>query len=233
MTFVALLGVEAQPGQDYDRNEMHRWRGTPTGAQLTTRRVLFCAAVVLTADVALWLVSPPLWVDALLDEPAHAATALLALGAVGYAFDARFVLALLAGSILIDVDHLPGFVGWDVLEQSATRPYPHTLLTPLLVLGAALIVRGRARLVLLAVWLGLICHFARDLAEPQTDSPGVALLWPLSGHSFVVPYVWYGVVIAALTAVCLRAWPDTHGRPRCGATRSRRRLPRQTLLVVA
>ncbi len=169
-------------------------------AALTTKILVSCAVIVFVADAVLWLTAPPLQLDALADEPAHAATALLALGVVGYVFSRRFVIAVLAGATLIDVDHIPGMLGWHGLEHAGTRPYPHTLLAPLVVLCAAGALRGRTRQVLLGICLGLVCHFARDIAEPQRQ-PGVALLWPLSDQHFVIPYIWYGIVIAAVTAL--------------------------------
>jgi LexA-binding, inner membrane-associated putative hydrolase len=159
-----------------------------------------CTAFVLLADLILWLTSPPLGIAAVVDEPAHAATALVVLAGIGFRFDRRFLAGVLAGSILIDLDHIPGLAGSHIIAPVGMRPYSHTLLVPLLVLGAAAAVRGRTRLVLVGAFVGLVCHLARDVAEPQQGAPGAPLLWPLSSQSFVVDYIWYGVAIVALTA---------------------------------
>lgn len=124
-----------------------------------------------------------------LDETAHLAFgALLAAGR-----PPRVARALLAASVLIDLDHLPSELGHDWLRlEDRGRPYPHTALTVLA--AAALAAASRS-----AGWrgatLGLALHFTRDLTD--TDS-GVRLLWPLSDHEFYAPPALYPVLVFSL-----------------------------------
>jgi membrane-bound metal-dependent hydrolase YbcI (DUF457 family) len=140
----------------------------------------------------------------LVDLPAHLATcaiALLALLALRAAAPARaFVLAALAASVLLDLDHIPGYLGTHALTGTLPRPYAHTFLFLALVLGAAFLARRRpVGPVLLGVAFGIGAHLFRDLAT----GPGVAALWPLSSGSIQMPYVLYaGALLLALIA-CL------------------------------
>src|SRR5581483_11130565 len=82
---------------------------------------------------------------ALLDEPAHLATALLLLAAFGLGPLRRYAVAVALGTVLIDLDHLPAYLGSDVLTQGTPRPYTHSLTTVLAVLALAAILRSGAR----------------------------------------------------------------------------------------
>jgi membrane-bound metal-dependent hydrolase YbcI (DUF457 family) len=95
--------------------------------------------------------------------------------------------ALLAGSLLIDLDHAPSELGHEWLRAGGRgRPYPHAFLT---VAAAALLSRAAA--------LALAVHLARDLTDPES---GVRLLWPLSNHEFNVAPWLYPVGVGALCA---------------------------------
>jgi inner membrane protein len=109
------------------------------------------------------------------------------------------LLAALAASVLIDVDHLPGVLGSDALIGDAPRPYSHSLLTPTLLLAVGALARGVVRLVALGAAAGVALHLVRDLAGP----PGVALDWPLSSESVSYPVALY---LALMVAAALRAW---------------------------
>lgn len=139
----------------------------------------------------------------LIDEPAHLATCALALLAIvaltGSLPRRRFVVAALAASVLIDLDHVPGYVGSHALIGSLPRPYTHSLLFVALLLAVAALARRRdLRLVLLGVAFGVSAHLLRDLAT----GPGIAFLWPLSGSPIRVPYVVY----AATLVLAMIAW---------------------------
>ena len=90
--------------------------------RLRSRAQIACLAVIAAADFLLSRWAPPVGVQALFDEPAHAATGLLAIAALGGAVDAPVVLAVLGGSLLIDLDHVPGLLGSYVLENGTPRP---------------------------------------------------------------------------------------------------------------
>jgi membrane-bound metal-dependent hydrolase YbcI (DUF457 family) len=157
--------------------------------------------VIAAADILLWCWKPPFGVQALLDEPAHAATGLVALAAIGPAFEVPVVLAILGGSLLIDLDHLPGLLGSHILDQGTPRPFTHSLLTVTVVATAAFLVPPYARKLALIALVGLILHLFRDMAE--SGGSGVALLWPLSDRAYSVEYVGYAVALAVLVSISL------------------------------
>ncbi len=179
------------------RSRALRWRWSPGVAT-----VLGCVGVIGLADLLIWRwKGAPYAVEALLDEPAHVATGLLALTACGLVFELPVVLAVLAGSLLIDTDHWPGVFGSRILEQGVPRPYTHSLGTIVVLVVVALLLKRRKRELTLIAALALSLHFFRDMAEP--GGPGVSLLWPLSDHAVTVRYLEYAAVIVALAAVAL------------------------------
>jgi membrane-bound metal-dependent hydrolase YbcI (DUF457 family) len=137
----------------------------------------------------------------------------LVLWALGRTACRRFLIPALIASVAIDLDHVPGQLGAHWLTAGTPRPYTHSLLTIVVVLGVALVGRRR-RDVALGIALGLAIHFFRDLSEPGS---GVALLWPWSDHSFSLPH---GSYVASMALVVLfdasRVWLGG----RVGATRS-------------
>ncbi|MGN6167902.1 MAG: metal-dependent hydrolase [Solirubrobacteraceae bacterium] len=167
-----------------------------------------CVAVIAVSDFVLWRWrGPPFVILALLDEPAHAATGLVALGAVGVIFEVPIVLAVLAGSVVIDLDHIPDQLGSDFLlvgHGIHTRPYTHSLATVVVLAAVALLVGGNARKLMLVAALALVMHFFRDIAEPRGS--GAPLLWPLSDRVYTLGYGWYagGVVLLATIALWRR-----------------------------
>ena len=143
---------------------------------------------------------------ALIDEPAHLMTCavvlLTALALTDTKPPWRFVVAALVASMAIDLDHLPGYLGSDVLTGSMPRPYTHSLLTVgiLVALGAAA-KRRRHRQVLFGVAFGVAAHLLRDLAT----GPGVAFLWPAVDAPIKIPYVVYAAtLVAAMIALLPR-----------------------------
>jgi inner membrane protein len=137
---------------------------------------------------------------ALVDEPAHLASALvllLGLSAVlGTNFSVAFVIGVVVASVMIDIDHLPDYFDWDGLREGVPRPYPHSLATVAGLLAAAWLARGWGRSVLLGAAFGVGAHLVRDLAT----GPGVALLWPASSATVEAPYVLFAAALALATA---------------------------------
>lgn len=131
------------------------------------------------------------------DETAHIATALLALGTISPAARRRFLLPALIASFAIDVDHVPGSLGIDWLTRGTPRPYTHSLLTIAVVLALTWLWRKR-RDVLLGVAIGLALHFLRDLGE---GGAGVSLLWPFSHHVFWIAHARYLELCAGFAVV--------------------------------
>lgn len=163
------------------------------------------AGMVVTLDL-LWRLlvgSTGSLVYGLIDLPAHLATcaiALLALAMLRGSPARAFVLAALAASVLLDLDHIPGYLGTHVLTGTLPRPYAHTLLFLALVLVAAFLAQRRAiRAVLLGVAFGFAAHLFRDLAT----GPGVAVLWPFSSGPIQMPYALYAGALLLALIVCL------------------------------
>jgi membrane-bound metal-dependent hydrolase YbcI (DUF457 family) len=172
---------------------MARWLAVCLGAS---------ALVVAAADAAFHVLTPSLPVAGLLDEPAHAATTIIILGALGWPTGRGFMLGAVVASVAIDLDHIPQYLGWHLLTAGTPRPYPHSFTTLLAVALVALLGRGRIRSIALGVELGLIGHFFRDMAEPSSRA-GIALFWPISDVNVRVPYAAYAGVMATLLAVGL------------------------------
>ena len=159
----------------------------------SVRGVLWAPAAVvfvLADDLLLSSREWPMPVLALLDEPAHLATAALLLASVGALRRMRPVLITLAASVAIDVDHLPLYAGAPM--GAAGRPPTHSLLTVAALAGAGLLVKRR-RGDLLACAAGVALHLVRDVAT----GPGVPLWWPLSPRAVQVPYAVYAAALAA------------------------------------
>ncbi len=165
--------------------------------------VVLCLIVIGAADLLMSRVDLSYGVRALLDEPAHLATGLLALAAARIPLRKEEVVATAVGSVLIDADHLPLVLGSHILEHGVPRPYTHSLGTVLLLLIAVMLLRHRpraARLTLIAT-AALALHFFRDMAEP--GGAGVSLFWPLSDHGLRVDYAVYMALMVALAATAI------------------------------
>ena len=147
----------------------------------------------------------------LLDEPAHLATALIVLGALvrvrGARPDQRFGWAMLACSVLIDIDHLPAELGTGALTSGTPRPYTHALWTVIaltLVWVAARSFRIRLRqprlatveLIAAGAASGVAAHFIRDIATAP-----MSFWWPASDLPVQVPYWWYVTALSVFIAI--------------------------------
>lgn len=169
----------------------------------------------------------------LVDEPAHLATCLVALLAVvalsGWRPSPYFVAAALIASVAIDVDHIPGYLDWQILTGSLPRPYSHSLLSVALLVGFGAAFRGDARQVSLGLAFGVSAHLLRDLAT----GPGVSLLWPFTDSIVTLPYAAYaGLLALAVLAIRGRVRPGSVERAQAvGGRRSRsERISVQRLL---
>jgi hypothetical protein len=147
----------------------------------------------------------------LLDEPAHLATALIILGALirvrGSLPDQRFGWAMLACSVLIDLDHVPAEFWAGALTNGTPRPYTHALWTVIaltLAWTAArfIVIRtGQSRpatveLILAGAAWGVAAHFVRDIATAP-----MSFWWPVTDIAVEVPYWWYVVALALIIAI--------------------------------
>lgn len=136
----------------------------------------------------------------LLDWSGHLATAVLVLANLPRALPLPFAAAALVGSVAIDLDHVPGYLGSHAIDAGTPRPYTHSLMTVIgLGVIALALLRGRARLVVGGLAAGVALHLCRDVAT----GPGVAGAWPLSDAAWQLPFWVYTAVMAALA---VRAW---------------------------
>jgi len=142
------------------------------------------------------------------DELAHLLTGVLVLMAIPTAVTRRFATGVLAGSVLIDLDHIPLLLGSEWLTHGTPRPYTHSLLTPAAV-GLLALAWRRQRPMLTGVLAGLIIHFSRDLAE---SNAGMSLLWPWTRASQSVPHWSYLVLVCGLSL-----WAAIRGHRRSNA----------------
>jgi membrane-bound metal-dependent hydrolase YbcI (DUF457 family) len=157
---------------------------------------------------------------AVVDEPAHLATGLLFLLALVTLMRSRrpapsFISAAVVASVAIDLDHVPGLLGWHGLTEGAPRPYTHSLVTPLALIVVGLMARGRARPIAFGAAFGVCAHLVRDLCT----GPGVALLWPLSSAAVRLPYVVFALVLVWTAGVIAVAAARPGRSPSSGRTK--------------
>ena len=150
---------------------------------------------------------------AALDWPAHLATAGLVLAALPRRLDPRMAAWALAGSVAIDLDHIPLYLGFRAAVTEGGRPVTHSLTTAAALLGAAVASRGRLRTALAGLGEGVLLHFVRDIAT----GPGLPLLWPVRSRNVRIPYGMHLAALGLTVAVAALRRPV----PRRG------RLPRQ------
>ena len=143
----------------------------------------------------------PVPVVAGLDWPAHLITAGLVLGALPRRLGPEVAAWALAGSVAIDLDHLPLYLGFrSAVTENGGRPMTHSLTTAAALLGAAVPARGRARRVLAGLGVGVLLHLVRDIG-----TGGVPLLWPFRRGTVRVPYgAHFAVLAVAATRPVLR-----------------------------
>ncbi len=152
-------------------------------------------------DVILRSGSWPRWVEAVLDETGHSATTMvLFLGVMAILqrrVSAPLIVAALSGGVLIDVDHIPSEIfGWGVFTEGTRRPYSHSLATIVVMVGIAIISRGRHRELILTIAFGVATHLLRDLA-----TSGVSLFWPVSSRNVELEYSIYLILLFAAALV--------------------------------
>jgi inner membrane protein len=139
----------------------------------------------------------PVPVLAALDWPAHVATAALVLVAAPGRLPAGTAVWALAGSVAIDVDHVPLYLGLDRFAGDHQRPLSHSLTTTAALFAGAGLSSGRLRTALTGLAAGTLLHFVRDVGT----GPGVPLFWPLTRRNLRIPYAAYlGPVAAAAVA---------------------------------
>ena len=160
------------------------------------------AALVFIADEALfqWLGPKNTGLKGVFDWTDHLITTLLIVWALFPGLRRIQVVPVLLASILIDLDHVPGFLGSHILTGSDPRPYTHSLATVVVLLLVAVSWR-RNRLIFLALALGIASHLWRDLAEPVGSA--VTLFWPVSHEAVHLNPVFYFGSIGIFAVIAL------------------------------
>ena len=191
------------PWQQVARILAHPWR----------RFALGFIVFLLILAIDHWMTSGvhTLLATGIADETAHLSTMVLFVLAFLMPRDAGFVLGCLIGSVAIDADHIPLYLGWDILTADTNRPFTHSLLTMGIVLALSLVSGGRWQAIGLGLVVGLSAHFLRDAA---TSSAGVPLLWPVETTGFTLPYPLYAAVLALALLPTLAAAIATYERQR-------------------
>lgn len=166
------------------------------------RLALGCVLFLLILLIDRWMAGGPHTLIALgiADESAHLSTMLIFLLAFPALRSASFILGCLAGSVLIDLDHIPLYLGSEVLTSDTNRPFTHGLLTMVIMLSLAVVTSGHVRAVCLGLAVGLGAHYLRDMA---TSTAGVPLLWPIDTTGFTLVYRLYAasMVLAILLSL--------------------------------
>jgi inner membrane protein len=180
--------------QRVERTLAHPWRRAALGA------ILFLLILVIDR----WMSggAHTLFAMGIADETAHLSTMVIVLLPFPALRNASFILGCLVGSVAIDVDHIPLYLGSDSLTAQTNRPFTHGLLTMVIVLALGLIAGGRWRGIGLGLVVGLGVHFLRDMA---TSTAGVPLLWPVVATGYTIPYPIYATVMALALLATLAA----------------------------
>jgi membrane-bound metal-dependent hydrolase YbcI (DUF457 family) len=187
----------------------------------------FVFALDLLWSVVASSTAPPEF--AVVDEPAHLATGLVfVLALLTLARSRRaplsFLAAAIVASVAIDLDHLPGLLGWHGLTQGTPRPYTHSLATGVALIAVGALLGGRAKPIAYGVAFGVCAHLFRDLCT----GPGLAPAWPLSGAAVRLPYLAFavGLILTAVAVIAATARRDSswQRRPAKGESALRSRL---------
>ncbi|MFN8660534.1 MAG: metal-dependent hydrolase [Thermomicrobiales bacterium] len=172
-----------------------RWHGVEQACASPRRRfALGVLLLVLILSIDRWLFTGThtLVATGIADETAHLSTMVIFLLAFPVFRNAGFVVGCLAGSVLIDLDHVPLYLGSNLMTEETNRPFTHGFLTVGIVLVMSLVAREPWRSIGFGLIAGLAAHFLRDMA---TSTAGVPLLWPLEATGFLLPYPLYATAL--------------------------------------
>lgn len=160
-------------------------------------RIAGAVAGITGLDAVQALRQWPVPVMAALDWPAHVTTAALVLAAAPRRLAPETAAWALAGSVAIDIDHVPLYLGLDPVAGPDQRPLSHSLLTTTALFAGSRLAHGRTRTALVGLAAGTLLHFVRDVGT----GPGIPLLWPISRRNVRIPYAAHlaPVAVAALT----------------------------------
>ncbi len=152
----------------------------------------FLLLVIIGIDARYRHAELPVFKEAVIDETAHLATALIALLCIAPRLRPLRLSGTVIGGTAIDVDHLPAMAGSLVLTNGTNRPYTHSALTAVILILLVVVLPTWLRDVTWGASLGVASHLLRDMA-----TGGVPLLWPLDFASFTISYSVYVAILAA------------------------------------
>src|SRR6266508_2626856 len=138
----------------------------------------------------------PLVIVGVLDELAHVVTALLAHRALRLPKTRQTILGTLLGAILLDLDHVPQYLGSRILTSTTQRPVTHSLGGLGAVAMMALSFPRGLRPLAGFVAFGALTQLVRDIAT----GPGIAVAWPWSEREVSLPYAMYAALVCMLAA---------------------------------
>lgn len=122
---------------------------------------------------------------------------LAVLAAFGVRAPARFAVGAVLGAMLIDLDHIPEWLGWSARTAESVRPVFHSVFTVVVIALAVVWLPARWRTFGLGVVFGTLTHLARDIAMG-----GIPLFWPLTDVAAAVPYgVYVGLMLGFAVAI--------------------------------
>ncbi len=161
------------------------------GALLRSDAALVAAVgVIQLVDMTVHRRHSRFLIRAMTDETSHMCTALALSRMLGWPCRTPELLAMLAGSVAIDADHVPMYLGVRGLTPEKGRPYSHCWLALVAAGGAALLAPPKRRELVGSFALGLATHFFRDAA-----TGGLPVAWPFSSRSPELPYGVYAVAL--------------------------------------
>jgi len=167
--------------------------------------------VILGLDAALAARPWSFVITGLLDEPAHLATAGLIVLALPRRVVSRYGSWMLVGSVVIDIDHLPLYLGDRGFLVDGGRPPTHSVAVIVLLLLVALAVPAWRR-PFNGLACGVLAHFLRDVAT----GPGLAILWPVLPVTVKMPYSAYVGLLGLLKlGAILRNRAERSAPPDC------------------
>jgi inner membrane protein len=186
---------------------------------IATRVALQLAGVALlvAVDLSFNPDQQPLVVQGVVDLPAHVLTAVILLAALRRRAFTPFWWSVTAWSALIDLDHIPGVLGWYFLTRGEPRPYTHSLLCIGLLWLWSLALRGRTRQLVFGAAIGVALHLVRDI----TDGAAVPLFWPVVTRGVSLPYPFYVLTLVLFVILGIWAAPADTDQPVQAAGASR------------
>lgn len=135
-----------------------------------------------------------------LDEMAHIGTAAIFAIAIGLHTHPALLIGSILGAVLIDVDHIPLYLGANIVPDGTGRPFTHSLVSPVIVFFSSLVLSEWVRRFAWAAVGGLLTHLLRDSA-----TGGVPLWWPIRTSNVTIPYTIYLATLFLQLAIIVRS----------------------------